>query len=190
MTAPNLHKAGWTDERVATLRQSWAAGHSASEIARTLGGGATRLGVIGKVHRLGLAGRDLPAAPTYSPSVRQPKAPAVRPDKYAGNGNNARGGKPAPFKSSDNGRVYAQPATVALSVKIDPANDDAVLFLERRKFQCAWPVGDDDARLCCGHRTYEALPYCLAHARRAYARDVTQPAPKNDLARQLRRFAA
>jgi GcrA cell cycle regulator len=51
---------GWTDERVEQLKQLWAEGLSASQIARQLGG-VTRNAVIGKVHRLGLAGRATPA---------------------------------------------------------------------------------------------------------------------------------
>jgi GcrA cell cycle regulator len=47
---------GWTDERVDALKTLWAEGHSASQIAKKLGG-VTRNGVIGKVHRLGLSGR-------------------------------------------------------------------------------------------------------------------------------------
>ena len=50
----------WTDERVEQLKQLWAEGLSASQIARQLGG-VTRNAVIGKVHRLGLAGRATPA---------------------------------------------------------------------------------------------------------------------------------
>jgi len=47
----------WTDDRVMTLRKLWGAGNSASQIAAELGG-VTRNAVIGKVHRLGLSGRD------------------------------------------------------------------------------------------------------------------------------------
>jgi len=50
---------GWTDERIEQLRQLWAEGRSASEIAETLGG-VTRNAVIGKAHRLGLSGRPSP----------------------------------------------------------------------------------------------------------------------------------
>ncbi len=46
----------WTEERVALLRRLWEDGQSASKIAAQLGG-VTRNAVIGKVHRLGLAGR-------------------------------------------------------------------------------------------------------------------------------------
>ena len=46
----------WTDERVELLKKLWADGLSASQIATKLGE-VTRNAVIGKVHRLGLAGR-------------------------------------------------------------------------------------------------------------------------------------
>ena len=47
----------WTDERVELLSRLWLDGRSASQIAAALGAGLTRNAVIGKVHRLGLAGR-------------------------------------------------------------------------------------------------------------------------------------
>ncbi len=56
MDADNKKKPGWTEERVEKLKELWAEGLSASEIARVLGG-VTRNAVIGKVHRLRLAGR-------------------------------------------------------------------------------------------------------------------------------------
>lgn len=50
----------WTEDRVARLAKLWAEGLSASQIAADLTG-VTRNAVIGKVHRLGLSGRDKPA---------------------------------------------------------------------------------------------------------------------------------
>ncbi len=47
---------GWTDTRTERLKALWAEGRSASEIAGLLGE-VTRNAVIGKVHRLNLAGR-------------------------------------------------------------------------------------------------------------------------------------
>ncbi|MEM9990065.1 MAG: GcrA family cell cycle regulator [Pseudomonadota bacterium] len=52
----------WTDDRVEQLKELWSEGLSASQIANKMGG-VTRNAVIGKVHRLGLAGRATPAAP-------------------------------------------------------------------------------------------------------------------------------
>jgi len=48
--------ATWNDERVEQLKKLWAEGKSASQIAVEIGG-ISRNAVIGKVHRLGLAGR-------------------------------------------------------------------------------------------------------------------------------------
>src|SRR3569833_4431146 len=63
----------WTDDRVEQLKNLWTEGLSASQIARALGG-VTRNAVIGKVHRLGLAGR---ASPSRSERPRLPMAPKV-----------------------------------------------------------------------------------------------------------------
>ncbi|HUF86830.1 MAG TPA: GcrA family cell cycle regulator, partial [Thermohalobaculum sp.] len=59
----------WTDERVEKLKELWAEGVSASQIAKTLGG-VTRNAVIGKVHRLGLSNRA---------SAGQPPAEDAKP---------------------------------------------------------------------------------------------------------------
>ena len=61
----------WTDDRVEQLKNMWTEGLSASQIARALGG-VTRNAVIGKVHRLGLAGR---ASPSRAERPRLPMAP-------------------------------------------------------------------------------------------------------------------
>ena len=47
----------WTDERVERLKELWAEGMTASQIASNLGG-VSRNAVIGKVHRLGLSNRS------------------------------------------------------------------------------------------------------------------------------------
>ena len=67
----------WSDDRVEQLKTLWTEGLSASQIARALGG-VTRNAVIGKVHRLGLAGRASPS-PRRTPAglaVAQGAAPA------------------------------------------------------------------------------------------------------------------
>jgi GcrA cell cycle regulator len=47
----------WTDDREERLKALWTGGWSASQIAGELGG-LSRNAVIGKVHRLGLSGRQ------------------------------------------------------------------------------------------------------------------------------------
>lgn len=53
----NQHTCNWTDERVETMSRLWSAGHSAAEIARTIGG-VSRCAVIGKLHRMGRRRRE------------------------------------------------------------------------------------------------------------------------------------
>ena len=70
---------GWTEGRVAELKKLWAEGHSASQIAKRLGG-VTRNAVIGKVHRLGLSGRATPSRPVKRPPrLARPKPPQAPP---------------------------------------------------------------------------------------------------------------
>ncbi len=56
----------WTEERVAELKELWAQGYSARQIAEKLGG-ITRNAVIGKANRMGLS------KPTKSSLTRQRK---------------------------------------------------------------------------------------------------------------------
>ena len=67
----------WTDERVEQLKQHWTEGKSASQIASLLGNGVTRNAVIGKVHRLGLAGR------VKSPGLASPRPRHSAPQRAA-----------------------------------------------------------------------------------------------------------
>jgi GcrA cell cycle regulator len=68
-----MTQVNWSEDRVEQLKTLWTDGLSASQIARALGG-VTRNAVIGKVHRLGLAGR---ASPSRSERPRLPMAPKV-----------------------------------------------------------------------------------------------------------------
>lgn len=194
---------GWTHERVERLKVLWSEGKSASEIARELKGGVARNGVIGKVHRLGLAERRrvtkaavtvttprLLRAPTVKPApkpkpTQQAKAPVVVGVDFA------------PSRDADKKRAeHAAKGQATIKAATDPVNDNAIPLLERRFGQCAWPVGTPDTaseQMVCGGRVYqdvEACPYCLTHAKRAYVRDITQPMPAASLARTLRRWAA
>ena len=66
----------WTDERIEQLRQMWTNGHTASQIAETLGG-VSRNAVIGKAHRLGLQSRPSPVKPGESEAEPSPAKAAV-----------------------------------------------------------------------------------------------------------------
>ncbi len=133
---------GWTDERVEQLRSLWTEGHSASQIARVLGG-VTRNAVIGKVHRLGLAGR---AAPTRSerPRLSMPAKVHVRTHV-----------PPPPVVEED-------------PVMLDDGSFATVLTINDR--MCRWPIGDPAGEEFhfCGRNPKAGSPYCEAHARKAY----------------------
>lgn len=149
----------WTKERVELLKRLWSDGRSASQIAAEIGG-VSRNAVIGKVHRLGLAGRvakgngTAPAgsrrprseAETLLPVVEVPSVIAPEPPALA--------------------VVQATPpvATVALP------ESARVTIMELRDFMCRWPMGDPstpDFRFC-GDRAITGLPYCAHHSRIAY----------------------
>ena len=173
----------WTDERVETLKKLWQEGHSASQIAKQLGG-VTRNAVIGKVHRLGLSGRAAPSQPTR---------PLYKP---------ARPSRPAASTSPHNERPAAQPirraepalARPVISQPIAPYVESpgtaTVLTLGAK--MCKWPIGDpsSDNFSFCGRRSDDGTPYCVEHGRVAY--QPSQKAKKRDsgadLSRNLRRY--
>lgn len=164
---------GWTEERVALLRKLWTEGLSASQIAKQLGG-VTRNAVIGKVHRLGLAGRATPSRPakrpvrTARPRVMNPMVPRMRLE-------------------SNLPRVVIPELE---PIKFEDGKTATVLSLNES--MCKYPIGDptDASFAFCG-RGAAGGPYCADHARLAYQpsqakkRRVSAP----DELRRLTRFA-
>ena len=164
---------GWTDERVEILKKLWLDGLSASQIAKQLGG-VTRNAVIGKVHRLGLSGRAAPSHPSR-PTFKAPRPP--RPIAM-----------PAPRPRAMEPRAAQVPAVRAAPF-VELPGTATVLTLGAH--MCKWPIGDpsSDNFTFCGRRADEEGPYCIDHARMAYA----PPAGKKkstvaELTRSLRRF--
>jgi len=151
----------WTDERVELLRQHWIEGKSASQIAGLLGHGLTRNAVIGKVHRLGLAGRaKAPAAPRprQAPPVQRVQAP--RPQSHARmvHGATALAVAPTPIEEEE---TEFESVVLPMSLR--------VTIVELRETMCRWPLGDPtspDFRYC-GSQCADG-PYCAHHSRLAY----------------------
>lgn len=162
---------GWTDERVETLKKLWADGLSASECARHLGGGATRNAVIGKVSRLGLPGRKV--------TVRRPANDRWNTEDR----RMERGDKP--FKQAIKA---VKPNWRAEPLPDAPATDIATItsILDLEDDHCRWPIGDPKQHGFgyCGCKKVEGLPYCNAHARRAF----TVPEAKLNSAGKARPF--
>jgi GcrA cell cycle regulator len=164
---------GWTDERVALLRKLWTEGLSASQIAKQLGG-VTRNAVIGKVHRLGLAGRATPSRPAKRP-VRAsrprmigPSAPRLRPT------NNL-------------------PSVVIPDLEPLRLEDGkAASVLTLNDTMCKYPIGDPaEADFAFCGRASSCGPYCQDHARLAYQpsqakKRRTSTGEQDELRRMLR----
>jgi len=174
----------WTDERVETLKKLWQEGHSASQIAKQLGG-VTRNAVIGKVHRLGLSGRAAPSQPTrplYKPA--RASRPLVSPSERQASSHGATVARATPVLSRP--VVPQQPVTPY----VETPGTATVLTLGAR--MCKWPIGDpaSDSFSFCGRRADDGTPYCVEHARVAYqpSQKKTKRDSGSELSRSLRRY--
>ena len=170
--------AGWTEDRVGTLKKLWLEGQSASQIAKQLGGGVTRNAVIGKVHRLGLSGRATPSQPARTTFRTTRPRPAAA----------------APQAPSAPRRIEAaQPRPAAAPAVPAPMPDlpGTATVMTLGAHMCKWPIGDPSSRefSFCGRRASEGV-YCVEHARVAYQPQVKRGGKDgaSELARSLRRY--
>lgn len=182
----------WTDERVELLTTLWNDGFSASQIAGKLGG-VSRNAVIGKVHRLGLSGRGAPSRP--NPTGRAPK-PAAEPKKILAAPPPQT--QPAPVAAVAPPPARSEPVKPKIAavegvkappthIPDDPKRDVArTRLLDLQGGECKWPCGDpqSDEFGFCGAPRVQGLPYCAAHAARAFV------ASRKDDARDAARRAA
>ena len=131
----------WTDAMIARLRALWADGHSTAEIGRRMG--ISKNAVVGKAHRLQLAGRQ-------SPVKRGGQPPA--PKRVAK-------GQPTVAAAREGGAPLA-PAAVATAPRVGPGTP------------CCWPIGTPgrpDFRFC-DEPAIVGKPYCQPHAELAYVK--------------------
>ena len=158
----------WTDEIVEQLKQHWIDGKSASQIAGLLGNGVTRNAVIGKVHRLGLAGR----AKTPSTSVPRPRRLAPPPvHRVAG----PRLSSPAP-RMMRGATAFALAPQALSELESQEEFESVVLpmslrvtIIELKESMCRWPLGDpatSEFRYCGSPAA--SGPYCTYHGGLAY----------------------
>jgi len=148
-------KMAWTDDRVELLKKLWVEGLSARQIADQLGG-VTRNAVIGKIHRLGMSGRD-----SGSHVARK----AARPGKNAGkarkaessaevtgkagagkNGQAAAGGaREEAVAGRENKKVHLEAIAGGIVTPVEELfipPEDRVTIATIRESQCKWPIGD------------------------------------------------
>jgi GcrA cell cycle regulator len=159
----------WTDDRIERLKQMWSEGLSASQIAKSLGE-VTRNAVIGKVHRLGLAGRvTAPRVERPRPTVTVAAAPQ-QPSRL-----------PVP-------RVATMRAEAVTEEPLEPMPENAVSVADLSASVCRWPLGDPATAefRFCGRRAKQGAPYCEAHVRLAY--QPAQSRRDRDLVRKRLNF--
>jgi len=184
--APQTRSTGWTDERVAELTKLWKRGLSATQIADRLGGNLTRNAVIGKVHRLGLAARRMPA----SPPARLTKAPKVARSHVCPPKPGSQNKPALVWGANEKARPKA-PTQAERREAFATIPPTAAPLIGRPFGACAWPVGTPDTpanQLACCAPKAEGWPYCEAHARIA----AGAPARKSgkDYVRAILRLAA
>ncbi len=139
----------WNDNTIAALRQMWLEGMSASQVARQLGGGVSRNAVIGKIHRLGLSGREAPS---------RPRSLGGRPP----------GKSVAKLASNMPPRPVQQRPMKAPTPTPEPFREakPSATILTLGEHACRWPIGDPDQGDFgfCGARRPGRGPYCEGHS--------------------------
>jgi GcrA cell cycle regulator len=157
----------WTDERVEQLRQAWMEGKSASQIANLLGHGLTRNAVIGKVHRLGLAGRAKSPGAAGTPARSSPSQQSARPlvsPRAAQAARIVRGATALAIQPQT--AIEAEPQEIESLVLPMSVR---VTIVELKEAMCRWPLGDPSSPefRYCGSPTHVG-PYCSYHGGLAY----------------------
>jgi GcrA cell cycle regulator len=158
----------WTDERIEQLKHHWMEGKSASQIASLLGDGVSRNAVIGKVHRLGLAGRAKSPGLVSSrprPSVSSPAAHRAAAPRMA---------MAAPRITRGATALAIAPQAL---MEVEPEAFESVVvpmslrvtIVELKEAMCRWPLGDPASSefRYCGSSAASG-PYCTYHSSLAY----------------------
>ncbi len=140
---------GWTDESVEKLRQLWAQGMTANEIAKKLG--VTKNAIVGKVHRLCLTARPSPIKPKDMIPEALPEEPVEVVEKVA---------EPVTEKPAETSKE--KPAGASTNVTL----------VDLDSHTCRWPIGDprDDDFCFCGKKVRSGQTYCDEHSVQAYVK--------------------
>lgn len=188
----NAQAADWTDERIERLRELWAKGLTAPEIAVALGGGVTRCSILGKVHRLGL--------PHRAPGKKAQKSPKAKPAPRVA--RKPRGSKTAALERGIALRLNRMQHYPFIASAPIWTNNDAweplagtipVPLLELRRDSCRWPVGGSSktpATGFCGCAAVEGKSYCPEHHARSVGRGTQSEQEAIKVAETVARVAA
>ena len=138
----------WNEEKTEKLKKLWAEGHTASQIARMLGDSISRNAVIGKAHRLNLAGR------TQSRMISSPK---INNSQYQKKPNLQR-------------RIRRPRGLRAIVIEKDFEPENPKQLEELDENSCKWPIGHPDEKsfYFCGRSSLKDFSYCKLHLLYAY----------------------
>lgn len=161
----------WTEERVELLTKHWVDGMSCSRIAAALGPDFTRNAVIGKIHRLGLAGR---ARAPSKPKPPRPARPSLLMVASVPPQHQRRPGMAPDLRIRELREIFAGLRVVPLPEVplslLDATKGDRCTVLMLTEKTCRWPIGDvanEDFHFC-GLRPAAGRAYCEYHCRIAY----------------------
>lgn len=159
----------WNDERIATLTQLWKDGYSAAQVALQLGCGVSRSAVIGKVHRLGIAGRETPSRP------RGGSRPAVAKRIASPGGRRRASGQPVYRPSAPHTPFEVAPTATLTSLS---------------EHGCRWPIGDPGAAGFgfCGRLRTGRGAYCQGHTPMSLGRRLAK-IPEKQIDNLVSRYA-
>jgi GcrA cell cycle regulator len=152
----------WTMERIALLKDRLCAGFSCGQIARELG--VSRNAVIGKTNRLGLSHFKRAISGQVKPTGTRKNTPP-------------RTASPRPVTQRTILRSLWAMSQLASAAEVLAETAKACSVLELQQWHCRWPIGDPTSEDFgfCGNRPVAGLPYCPAHARRAYRSSTREP---------------
>ena len=136
----------WTSEREEKLKELWKKGHTASQIATSIGS-TTRNAVIGKAHRLNLEARAASKKIISKTNTENNSAPESKKQKL---------GRKAKFKA------------LLLDKNFEPENPKQLEELNDET--CRWPIGHpyEEKFYFCGRKSIDKFPYCKLHVLYAF----------------------
>lgn len=145
------YAGGWSEEESQQLRRLWGDGKSAGQIAALIPG-KTRNAIIGRAHRLGLAGRPSPFEEKRVQPLQDSSASAAAP-------------KPA--RRTADGRVWraGSAPSVTPAPKLLPAEASIL-----GPGTCQWIEADPQVDATkCGARAVLGRPWCPDHLARCFS---------------------
>ncbi len=156
----------WSEQQIQALKKMWGNGFSASDIAKTLGGGLTRNAVIGKAHRLKLSSRPSPIHNEDGSAMKVGGSVLPTMTKVAKKRAMLRPLPPVQMPEVSTRAIVRETPRPIDNIK----RTEGIAVTKAGERHCRWPIGDPRSPefRFCGCASYEGLPYCVDHARVAY----------------------